>query len=168
MKQAIAGVAPAELDEVTVMTVWPTLAASVPGRLIGRLCAIRTGFPPFFTLGNLFALMSIPAALALFLGSLTPGIARRYRLTNRRVVIQKQRFLSGKFDDELAVSLDKFDAIDIEVRPGQQWYPAGDLIFRHGNVETFKLVGVSRPETFRQTCLKSHESYVGVQQAIGA
>jgi hypothetical protein len=32
-------------------------------------------------------------------------------------------------------------------------------------METLRLLGVSRPETFRQTCLKAHAAYVGVQQA---
>jgi len=57
------------------------------------------------------------------------------------------------------VELSRFDAIDVIVRPGQAWYPAGDLIFRKGQVETFRLEGVSRPETFRQTCLKAHHGY---------
>jgi len=43
---------------------------------------------------------------------------------------------------------------------------AGDLIFRLGATETFRLEAVSRPEAFRQVCLKSHRAYVGVKQAI--
>jgi hypothetical protein len=40
MKQAIPGVAPAQLQEVTVMTVWPSLSAMAFGRFWGRLFAI--------------------------------------------------------------------------------------------------------------------------------
>ena len=168
MKQAIPGVAPATLDEVTIMTIWPTLAAIAPGRVLGRLCGIRIGVGPIFTLGNMFALLSIPVAVAMFFGGLMPGVARRYRLTNRRVLIERQKLnFSGKYVEERAVSLDKFNAIDVVVLPGQEWYPAGDLIFRLGNVETFRLVGVSRPETFRHTCLEAHLSYVGVKKAVG-
>jgi hypothetical protein len=67
-----------------------------------------------------------------------------------------------------SVSLDRFDAIDIVVEPGQAWYKAGDLVFRQGAVETFRIWGVPRPETFRQTILKANMSFVGVQKAKAA
>ncbi|MCE9547063.1 MAG: PH domain-containing protein [Planctomycetia bacterium] len=167
MKQAIAGVAPPSLEEVTIMTVWPTLGAIAPGRVLGRLCGIGLGIGPILTIGNLIALLSIPLAVAMYFGGVMPGVARRYRLTNRRVLIERQLFgFSGRYVEEQSVSLDKFDTILVEVLPGQEWYPAGNLRFKLGNVETFQLVGVSRPETFRQTCLKAHLSAVGVQKAM--
>ena len=67
--------------------------------------------------------------------------------------------------EQQSVSLDRFDAIEIDVVPGQEWYPAGDLIFYNGEVETFRLSGVPHPEAFRVTCLKAHAGFVGVQQA---
>ena len=175
MGQAIAGVAPSQVTEVTSMVVWPGLTAlSTPplGRLgctLGRLYAIKVGIGSILTLGNLFALLSIPLALQMFIASLLPGFARRYVLTNRRVIVERKQFSwSAKWIGEMAVSLDNFDAIDVIVQPGQAWYPAGDLIFRKGDVETFRLVGVTRPETFRRTCLKAHASFVGVQEAATA
>ena len=72
-----------------------------------------------------------------------------------------------KFKPQKSVDLDRFDAIDIDVRPGQAWYPAGDMIFRLGPVETFRLEGVGYPEVFRVTCLKAHQAYVGVRKATG-
>ena len=50
------------------------------------------------------------------------------------------------------------------VRPGQEWYRAGDLVFRLGVIETFRLEGVVRPDTFRHTCLSARQGYVGVRQ----
>ena len=171
MTQPIAGVAPSTASEVTSMVVWPGLTAlSTPpfGRLgctLGRLYSIQTGIGNILTLGNLFALMSIPIALQMFFAGLLPGIARRYVLTNRRVIVERLQFSwSAKWVEEMAVSLDNFDSIEVIVLPGQAWYPAGDLIFRNGDVETFRLIGVMRPETFRRTCLKAHTSFVGVQQ----
>jgi len=71
------------------------------------------------------------------------------------------------FDNEVkAIELDRFDTIEIDCKPGQAWFAAGDLVFKRGDVETFRLAGVSRPESFRQTCVKSHMSYVGVKQAL--
>jgi serine protease Do len=57
------------------------------------------------------------------------------------------------------------DAIDLVVQPGQEWYDCGDLVFRRGPIETLRLSGVSRPEPFRQTCLKVRQSYVSVKAA---
>jgi hypothetical protein len=181
MKQAIAGVAPSELDEVTAMTVWPTITGlhTPPfGRLgctLGRLYGIQWGLGPILTVGNLLALLSIPLALLMFASSLTPFLCRRYRLTNRRVTIEKLVLqlrkgwlpLAAPWVEDASVSLDNFDEIDIEVQKGQEWYPAGDLIFRKGPVETLRLLGVSRPETFRQTCLKAQRSHVAVREAVG-
>ena len=159
-KQSIAGVTPAETREVTIMTVFPTLAATTPGRLIGRLCQMKAGLG-FFSLGKLFALLLIPFAIGLFAFMLAPGIIIRYRLTNRRIVVQKG--LRGI--DQRWVDFDRFDAIDVEVLPGQEWYPAGELIFRRGPIETFRLSGVSRPETFRRTCLAARAGFLGAKAA---
>jgi len=168
MRQAIAGVAPPELEEVTVMTVWPTLGASGIGRWWGRMYATSSGISVLgipITVGRLIALASIPLILPPFFMSIAPGLARRYRLTNRRVLIEKQEF-SGKFVEEASVPLDKFDSIDVVELPGQEWYYAGDLVFRDGATEKFRLPGVSRPEAFRITCMKAHQSHVGVNAAL--
>lgn len=159
-KQAIAGVTPPEKAEVTVMTVFPTLAAYPAGRFMGRLCGIRAGVG-FFTLGKLMALALIPFAVGLFVFSLLPGVLTRYRLTNRRVIVQT----GLRAVDQRWVDFDRFDSIEIEVLPGQEWYPAGELIFRSGKVETFRLSGVSRPETFRHTCLSARRGYLGAGES---
>jgi len=117
------------------------------------------------TVGRLTALASIPLIVPPFFLSIAPGLARRYRLTNRRVIIERQQF-SGKYVDEASVPLDKFDQIEVVELPGQAWYKAGDLLFRDGATETFRLAGVSRPETFRVTCMKARNSFVGVQAAM--
>jgi len=159
--QPIAGVFPAELSEVTVMTVWPSVAKYGLGRVLGQAYAIRWPDAYIFRLGNLLALLAIPLSLPLFFLRIAPGIGTRYRLTNRRIIVE--RGLSSKEDK--AVDLDRFDKIEIEVQPGQAWYDAGDLVFKQGNVETFRLEGVSRPAAFRATCLKSQMAHSGVKRA---
>jgi len=158
--QPIAGVTPAEVKEVTVMTVWPSVAKFGIGQMLGVALAWRWPDIYIFRLGNLIALLAIPLALPLFFLRIAPGMGTRYRLTNRRIIVE--RGLTGKEDK--SVDLDRFDRIDIEVLPGQQWYHAGDLVFKLGNVETFRLEGVSRPAAFRATCLKSHMAHVGVKK----
>jgi len=173
MQQSIPGEVPAQVQEVTVMTVWPSLSATGFGRFWGRLFALEYGFRVFgvpLTVGRLMALASIPFMLALyFLMRLPrfPGIligirnpwCWHYRLTNRRVVME------NPFGSEIkSVALDRFDSIEIVVQPGQAWFKAGDLVYRLGQTETFRIAAVPRPETFRQTCLKANMSFVGVQK----
>lgn len=162
MKQAIAGVSPPQSGETEIMTVFPSLSAWGIGRALGQLWSTPLGLGGPLTLGNLLALLSIPVALPLYFAKVAPGLCRRYTLTNRRVVVRRGLLPT----DERSVSLDNFDAIDVEVQPGQAWYKAGDLIFRKGPVETFRISGVVRPETFRHTCLKAQRAHTGVQKAL--
>lgn len=156
-KQAIAGVVPADRDEVTVMTVWPSVARYPLGQFLGELYANRLGFY-IFTLGNLIALATIPVGLVLYFVRVGQGVC--YRLTNRRI-------LEMQFNDvRKYVALDGFDAIDVVQHPGQLWFKAGDLVFRQGGTEVFRLTAVPHPESFRQTCLKSHLAHVSVRQVL--
>ena len=160
MSQAISGVSPSTLSEVTVMTVWPSIGGTPMGQTLGRLFQIRLGFPPIFTLGHLIALASIPLAIPLYFSRLL----YRYRLTNRRVLVE--RGPGAKV--VRSVNLDEFDTIDVSVFPGQEWYPCGELVFRKGKLETLRLSGVQRPETFKQTCLKAQRAYVFVARDVAA
>jgi hypothetical protein len=153
-------VSPAETKEVMVMTVWPSVAALAPGRALGRAFAIKWPDVYIFRLGNLLALLSIPLVLPLYFLKVLPFLATRYTVTNRRIVVL--RGIVGK--EEKFVDLDRFDTVEVVVQPGQEWYHAGDLVFRQGAVETFRLEGVSRPEAFRATCVKSQMAHAGVKK----
>ena len=175
MTAAIAGLAPAQEREVTIMTVWPSIAATAYGRWWGRRFENTLGLTVFgipLTLGRLMALVSIPFILPIYFHMLVPRLpgvlfgwpnpaCRRYRLTNRRVIVE-QPFGGG---EQQSVSLDRFDTVTLEVLPGQAWFPAGDLIFRQGPVETFRLKGVPHPQPFRHICLEAHLGFVGVEKA---
>jgi len=157
------------------MTVWPSMAATAYGRWWGRIYGIKAGITVVgipLTLGRLMALVSIPFILPLYFYMLVPRVpgvvfgwpnpaCRRYRLTNRRVIVE-QPFGGG---EQRSVSLERFDSIELVVQPGEEWYRAGDLVFRNGPTETFRLVGVPHPEPFRQTCLKAQLGFAGVQKA---
>jgi hypothetical protein len=180
MVQAIAGVSPDTVRETTIMTVWPSISATAYGRWWGRRFENNVGITLFgvpLTIGRLMALVSIPLILPIYFHMLVPRLplvvfgwpnpsCRRYRLTNRRVIVE-QPFGGG---EQKSVSLDRFDSVTVEVQPGQAWFPAGDLVFRLGQTETLRLEGVPHPEAFRQTCVKAHKIFVGVQKAraIGA
>ena len=162
MKQPIAGVSPAELGEVTVMTVWPSIAAYPSGQFLGWLYSWKWPDVYIFRVGNLLALLSIPHALALYVYRILPWVGIRYTLTNRRIVVR--RGLTGV--DHKSIDLDRFNSIDIDVKWGQAWFHAGDLVFKLNGVETFRLPGVSRPEAYRSTCLHSQRSHAGVKKAL--
>ena len=161
MKQAIAGVVPPGSREVASMTIWPTIGSYALGRTVGKLSANPIGWG-FFTLGKLLALATIPISLVFFAWRLLPFVARRYTLTSQRVVVQKG--LSKV--DEKSVGLDEFDAIEVRVTPGQEFFHAGDVVFKRGSEEVLSLSGVSRPEVFRQVCLKSQAALLSVRGVI--
>ncbi len=161
MKQAIAGVAPTSIREVTNMMVWPSNGAYAFGRGLGRLFAMDAGFY-VFRLGNLIALLLAPLAMLIYFWRVLPFVGSRYRVTNRRIVVER----GWSYRPDKFIDLDKFDSIEVVVRSGQEWYCSGDLIFRQGETETFRLEGVSRPESFRQVCMKARNAFVGVQDAL--
>ncbi|MEM8677978.1 MAG: PH domain-containing protein [Planctomycetota bacterium] len=161
-KQAIAGVSPAGSQETHVMVIWPSICVTWIGRLLGRLYAIDFGFY-IFRVGNVIALCSAPIAALLYLAKVAPFTALRYRLTNQRLIVE--RGILGA--EERSITLDRFDSVSIEQRPGQAWFDAGDLVFSKGSVETFRLEAVARPEAFSQICMKSQMAYTGVNAAIG-
>ncbi|MFM1902167.1 MAG: hypothetical protein RLZZ440_67 [Planctomycetota bacterium] len=157
MSSPVSGVVPPSVAEATIMTVWPSVASIGVGRALGRLYRIKEGLGPV-SVGRLALLATIPLGLMLYLSLRLPWAIRRYRLTNRRVVIEQGINPQVK----QFVTLDGFDAIDVEVSPGQEWYAAGDLIFRRGPIATLRLAGVSRPESFRRVCLEARQAYVSV------
>ena len=143
-------VAPTDPAETAVMTVWPTIGATALGRGVGRLCGVKLGIG-FFTLGKLLALATIPLSLTVFVWQLLPFVCRRYSLTDRRILVR----LGYKAVEHRVIGLDEFDSIDVVILPGQDWLHAGELVFRRGAIEVFRLSGVSRPEVFRQVCRKA-------------
>jgi len=154
----IAGVSPPEVTETTVMTVWPSVASTGVGRMLGRLYGLRGGFGAL-TLGRVALLATIPLGLMLYLSMRLPWRFTRYRLTNRRVLVEEGVNPTVR----QFVDLGGFDAIDVQVEPGQEWFAAGDLVFRRGAVGVLRLAGVSRPEAFRRTCLETRQSFTAFE-----
>jgi hypothetical protein len=157
VKGPVSGVVPPSVAEATIMTVWPSVAATSLGWTLGLLYRIKEGFGPV-SIGRVALLATVPLGLMLYLSMRAPWAIRRYRLTNRRVVVEQGINPQVK----QFVLLNGFDAIDVEVSSGQEWYAAGDLVFRRGPVETLRLPGVSRPESFRRVCLEAQQAYGSV------
>jgi hypothetical protein len=161
MRHPIAGVVPPELAEATSSVVWPSIGAYGLGRLVGRWCAMRMGYG-FFTLGKLMALLTIPLSLAVYVWKILPYVCRRYRLTNRRIAIQKG--YSAK--DAASVGLDEFDSIEVRRLPGQEWLRCGEVLFLRDGKTSLRLPGVPRPEVFCQVCLKARTALLAVREVL--
>ncbi len=143
------------------MVVCPSVSASPLGRFLGRLYDTRVGVP-VLNLANLFLVLSIPIAIALYLWTVLPGVGTRYRITNRRVIVER-----GLKDKEVrSLRLDQFDRMVIEQLPGQRWFRSADLIFYDGQQEVFRLAGVPYPDVFRAACQKASMTYRGVQEVL--
>lgn len=147
--------------DTPAMTVWPSIAAFPLGRKVGQLCSIG-GFGKFFTLGKLMALATIPVSLALFFWRLAPGVAKRYVLTSKRVVVSKGL---GAEEGE-SIGLSDFDSISIEVLSGQEFLRAGDLVFKSQGDEVFRIRGIQHPEGFRQACLRGQQALASVSRVV--
>src|SRR5215475_9198392 len=92
-KQAVTGVLPPQLGEAIIREVWPSVTGMQPG--LATLCEKmqRT-----IVLAPLAWLLLAP----LYFGKVLPFLARRYTLTNRRLMIQ--RGLKAKSKQEVALS----------------------------------------------------------------
>ena len=112
--------------ERTAMITWPTIGATRPGRWVGQLAENKIGLGRFLTLGKLLAVATIPLSLGVFAWQLLPYVYRRYRITDRRIVVDRGLSLV----EDRSIGLDEFDSIEIAVLPGQEWLRAGELVFR--------------------------------------
>jgi hypothetical protein len=145
--------------EMRIMTVWPGIGSMPLGRWVGKMAGNRSGFG-FFTLGKLLALATIPISLCVYLWRLMPWSCRRYTISNRRLMIQ----LGLTAKDGPSINLDEFETVEVVVLPGQEWLHSGELLFRRDGKELFRLSGVSRPEAFRQVCLKARNAIVSARR----
>ena len=150
------------LPEATMKTIWPSIGATALGRLVGLMAGFTPPGDRFRILGRLGAAASIPLALAVYAWTRMPGVIRRYRITNRRVLVLAGLSMRMKS----AVDLEGFDSIQIEVRPGHAWLNAGDLVFLRDGQEVLRLPGVGRPEVFRMACVKAQTALVAVDRVL--
>jgi hypothetical protein len=150
------------LPEATMKTIWPSIGAKAPGRIVGLMAGFTPPGDRFRILGRLGAAVSIPLALCVYAWMRMPGVIRRYRITNHRLLVLAG--LSMRVKTEL--NLDAFDSIRIEVLSGQAWLNAGDLVFSSQGQDLLRLPGVGRPEVFRMACLKAQAALVAVDRVL--
>ncbi|WP_145246437.1 hypothetical protein [Aeoliella mucimassa] len=165
------------------MNAWPSIAATNLGRQLGRL--FRMG-PRISVLtvptrpGWFIALATTPITAFLYFNKIVPRTplvlfgaqnpwCRRYRLTNKQVIIEHPfDALSTKRADQATfakIGLTEFDTAELEEQSGYEWYRASDIVFRREGKEVLRLPAVPHAEAFRQTCLKARQAVIGVAEA---
>ena len=151
--------------ERTVVAVWPSIASTGIGRMIGSLIQsapeirlpvlnVNLALAPTLLLG--------PVAAAVYL--LAKVIGQRYTVTSRRVLIQGS--LSRKLNEQ--VSLEQIDEVAVApYRDGQEFYHAADVVLLdQAGKELMRLEAVMRPGVFRQNILETRDARVKVQDAL--
>lgn len=149
---------------------WPSISAGPWGAWLGRVFSnrvgIRVGGVPV-TVGWMAVIAAAPLAGALYLHRKAPRLplvvfgpvnsaAVRYRLTTARVLIERPAERAGGIVASLA--LGDFDAIDIEVQPGQGWFRAADVVFMSRGSERLRLAGTPDAEPFVKTVLQTRQA----------
>jgi hypothetical protein len=146
-QQAVTGVTPPQLGEAKIREVWPTVVGiSHPASSLAKWL-IRTVF-----LAPLGWLLLAP----LFARKFAPFLARRYTLTNRRLMIQ--RGIKPHPSKEIALA----DIDDVRLDPASfdAFYLSGTLeVISKGQV-ALKLIGVPEPEGFRHAIVNAYKAWV--------
>jgi hypothetical protein len=146
-RQAFAGLTPPQVGEARIREVWPSLVARMPGvsHLAQRLiCSIFLA-----PLG--WMLLALPFVLRI-----APGLARRYTLTNRRLMIQKG--LRPAPEQEIALA----DIDDVRFDPAtySSFYRCGTLAVIAKGQTAMTLLGVPEPESFRHSILNACKAWI--------
>jgi len=148
---AIAGVSS---GQAVIMTVYPSIASTALGKMLGRLyesmptriCGVKLSH-------WLFPLPTSPLAIKIYFWLKLFGEV--YVLTNR--TMQLRSSLGNRLLREIPLS--SIDQVVVRQEPGQEFYPAADIYLLNKAGETLMtLPGVLRADVFRQTILEARDA----------
>ena len=144
--QAVTGLIPPQQGEALIREVWPSVTtmpavASLGRALIRSIVAAPLGW-----------LLLAPV----YFLKILPFVARRYTLTNRRLMIQ--RGLQPKPSHEILLA--DIDDVRVQRDANSEFYRAGTLeIISQGKV-VLTLPGVPEPESLRQSIIAAYKAWV--------
>lgn len=148
---AISGVSSAQ---ALVMAVYPSVAATALGKLLGQLyesMPVRVGGIKLSHL--LFPLPTAVIALKVF--AYLKLFGEIYVLTNR--TMQLRTSMGNRLKREVALS--DIDQVVLKQEPGQEFYPAADIyLLNKAGATIMSLPGVPRADVFRQTILEARNA----------
>jgi len=158
--QAISGVSATR--ETQIATVYPSIAGTGLGQGLGRLYeSLPAKFGGVKLSHWLFPLPTAPlAALAFLMLKVTGDV---YTLTNRSV--QRRKSLGNRLVK--SVPLTEVEDIQVVTLPGQQFYPAADLVLlNNAGDPILRLEGVLRAEVFRNLILEARDARRQVEASL--
>jgi hypothetical protein len=145
-KQVITGLVPPQQGEARIREVWPSVTAHPAVARLGQALT-RT-----IILAPLAWLLMAP----FYFVKILPGLARRYTLTNQRVMIRR----GMKATPTLAVALADIDDVRLRQDGSSAFFRSGDLdIVSQGKV-VLTLPGVPEPESLRQSIMQAVKAWV--------
>jgi len=149
LKQPVTGVVPPQIAEARIRTTWPAVTDASPAIAnVGRALT-RT-----VVLAPLAWLLLAP----FYFKKVLPFFAKRYTLTNRRLVVQ--RGLKGKVKQKEEVDLADIDEVRLVEDSYNPFYRSATLEVVSGGRVVLTLTGVPDPESFRQSVLNAIFAWV--------
>ena len=143
--QAITGVVPPQVEEALIRDAWPSV----------------TLFPGPAALGKQFMLTYFLAPLGWFLLlpfyflKVMPPFGRRYRLTNRRLMVCK----GPQATPSEQIELSRIDDVRLPEESYDRFYRAGTLEIISGGQVAMRLTACSFPDAFRIAILSACQAW---------
>jgi hypothetical protein len=145
-RQPVTGLVPPEMDEAVIRIVWPSVTTSPALAGLGRSLMRTIVLAPLAWL-----LLALP-----YFKKVLPGMARRYTLTNRRLMIQKGlRFVPAE-----EIPLSEIDDVQLREDSNSSFYRAATLEILSKGKTVMLLEGVPGPEAFRHAILDACRAWV--------
>jgi hypothetical protein len=145
-QQAVTGVVAPEFGEAKIREVWPSVASVPALASLGKKLTRTIVFAPLAWL----------VMAGAYFGKVMPFLARRYTLTNRRLMIR--RGWKGIVAKEIPLA--KIDDVRLIADANTNFFRAATLEILSGDQVALTLLGVPDPESFRQTILNTRNAWV--------
>jgi hypothetical protein len=144
--QAVTGLVPPQQGEARIRERWPSVVR------FGAVAGLGRALQRTILLAPLAWVLMAP----FYFSKVLPFFARRYRLTNRRVVI-----LGGWSGKEVqSVALKDIDDVRVQTDANSDFYRAGTVeIISNGQV-ALTLPGTPEPESYRLSILNARNAWV--------
>jgi hypothetical protein len=146
-KQVVTGLVPPASGEAIIRDRWPSVAARPAVAGLGRaLTRTIIGAPVAWLLMAPFFFLRV-----------VPFLARRYTLTNRRLMIRRW----PRFSVVQEVPLEVIDDVRIHRDSNSEFFRSGTLeILSQGRV-VMTMPGMPEPESFRHSIVQSYSAWAG-------
>ncbi len=143
--QAVTGVVPPQVEEAQIRDAWPSVTLFAAPAALGKKLMLSIFLAPI----GWFLLLPI------YFTKVMPFIARRYRLTNRRLMICRGLHAVPTH----AIALSRIDAVRLVEESYDRFYRAGTLEIISGGQVAMKLDACSFPDAFRIAILNACKAW---------